>query len=85
MNKDIAMFRLNEKSKKAIERSTGIKYEVLEQSDLDTLEEQIETKIGKRLTYSSSKDKRLLGRGNVYMFLGRLVGMDVIDKKLSKI
>jgi hypothetical protein len=79
------MFKLSDKTKKVIEKQTGFTSEEISSLDMDSLEERIESKIGKKLEYMVHNDDRLLGRGNIYMYLSRMTSMSKIDKKLSKI
>lgn len=79
------MFQLNDKSKKTIERYIGLQYNEIASMDLDTLESKIEEKIGKKLDYAHINDDRLLGRGNIFMYLARFIKIEAINKKLSKI
>lgn len=79
------MFKLSEKTKQVIENQTGFTSDELSSLDLDSLEKRIESKIGKKLEYMVHSDDRLLGRGNIYMYLSRIIGMSKIDKKLSEI
>ncbi len=66
------MFTLSDKTKQAIEKSTGLTMNEIITLDIKTLEDKIETKIGKKLSYMSHDYKRILS-------------MDKIDKGLSKI
>lgn len=79
------MLELNEKTKNNIENRTGIQFEDILSMDFEQIDERIETKIGKQLEYDINPDKRLIGRGSVYIALMRLLGIKEIDKKISRI
>lgn len=79
------MFKLSEKTKQIIVNQTGFTSDELSTLDLESLEKRIESKIGKKLEYMVHSDDRLLGRGNIYMYLSRMTDLLKIDKKLSKI
>lgn len=79
------MFRLNERSKKAIQRKLGLDAEAISKMKVEDIDERIEKKIGKKLKTIPEYDIRLAGRGSVYLFLLRLLGIKTIDKQLAKI
>ena len=66
------MFTLSDKTKQAIEKSTGLTMYEITVLDMKTLEDKIETKICKKLSYMPHSYKRILSMGK-------------IDKALSKI
>lgn len=73
---------LNEKSKLSIERVTGLTYDEIVSMDSQEIRSKIEKRIGKKLRFKTIKDKRLSGRGSVYLFLNRFLNFDV--KKLDR-
>lgn len=77
-------FRLNEKSKKSIEKKTGLTFDELISKDAETIDSIIEEKIGKKLK-NEYKIGDFVARGSVYIFLKRLIGKKDIDSVLSKI
>jgi len=76
---------LNQKSQRSIEKSTGIGIQDLVTMDATTIDAKIEAKTGKKRQYLTKMGSRLIGRGSVYLFLVRLLSLDIIDRKLSKI
>ena len=79
------MLKLNERSKQNIQRHVGIPCENIGSMDISTIESTIEKKKGRRIRLLKILDRRLIGRGSVYLFLDRLLNMNTIDKKLSRI
>jgi hypothetical protein len=75
---------LNEKSRLAIEKSVGLSFESIKTMDAEEIDKHIENKIGKKLEIDK-KGGRFFGRGSVYLYLGRLLDIYIIDKILSKI
>ena len=78
------LLALNKKTAEVIKNKTGISPEQIAKMDVDEIDQIIEKKIGKKLTHGKTF-KGLLPRGNVYLFLGRLLSIEYINKKLSKI
>jgi hypothetical protein len=81
------MYKLNEKSKNSIKRFTGIDAQSISEMTDDSLRDRINVKSKDKLRFYKKIlfDPRLVGRGQVYMYLLRLVSMKIIDRKLSKI
>ncbi len=77
-------FRLNEESKKSIEKKTGLTFEELISKDAETIDSIIEDRIGKKLK-NRYRIGNYIARGSVYIFLNRLIGKKDIDSVLSKI
>ncbi|MBP6429919.1 MAG: hypothetical protein KA273_05920 [Bacteroidales bacterium] len=77
-------FRLNDKSKKSIEKKTGLAFEELISTDAETIDSIIEEKIGKKLK-NKYKFGNYVARGSVYIYLKRLLNRKDIDSILSKI
>lgn len=75
---------LNEITQKSLEKRLGLNVDTMSKMDIDELDKRIEKKIKKKLGYQS-RFKDLIGRGNIFLYLGRLLGLDYINKKLSKI
>lgn len=78
------MYKLNETTKKSVERKTGVKIEEILKLSATDIDKKIETRIGKKLTFRPSKDIRLLGRGSVYMALGRFFSLHYYSKKFDR-
>jgi hypothetical protein len=77
---------LNEKTKSAIERSVGVPYSTICESDATSIDKMIEEKIKKPLSLNyGERDTRLPARGGVFLALRRYLKMSFVDKKLSKI
>ena len=77
---------LNSKSKESIEKSTGIKFDLLVRMDALSIDREIEKKIKKRLFFNyGERDKRLPARGAVFLSLRKYIKMSDVDEKLSKI
>lgn len=76
---------LNEKTKRSIERSTGLSFSEIERMDATDIDQAISEKIGKELKLDLNRTRRpVTGRGSVYLALSRFLKFNV-DKKLSKI
>lgn len=60
---------LNERSKRSIEKVTGVNFDAMLSMDATSLDAKIEKKIGKKLTFKAVADERLMGRGSVYLAL----------------
>lgn len=78
------MYLLNEKTKANISKRTGIDFQKISSLDLEEIDSLIENKIGKKLDYDNVIDKRLTGRGSVYIYLSRLIGKKDINRALSR-
>ncbi len=78
-------FVLNDKSKKSIERRTGISVQEMISMDAVDIDNTLEKKARKKFKYLIKIGNVLISRGSVYLFLQRLIPMGRIDKKLSKI
>lgn len=78
------MYKLNETTKKSVERKTGVKIEEILKLSATDIDEKIENRIGKKLTFRPSKDIRLFGRGSVYMALGRFFSFNYYSKKFDR-
>jgi hypothetical protein len=77
---------LNEKTKHAIECSTGVSFSDIEQLNIEEIEKRIEKKIKKPIVRDYQNiDRRLPARGNVFLSLKRYIKLSDIDKKLNKI
>lgn len=79
------MYTLKEKTKMNIQRHTGINFEDIPSMDVFEIESSIEEKIGRKLKLPKLQDGRLASRGSVYLFLRRLIGINCIDRKISRI
>jgi hypothetical protein len=77
---------LNDKTKRAIECSTGISFSEIEKLDFDDIEKRIVKKIKNPIVRDyKNGDSRLPARGNVFLSLRRYIKLSDIDKKLNKI
>ncbi|GHS97436.1 hypothetical protein FACS189421_04240 [Bacteroidia bacterium] len=77
---------LNPKTKRSIERSTGIPYSEIEKLDAESIDKLIEKKINKTIQMEYGvRDRRLPARGGVFLALRRYLKLTDIDRKLSKI
>jgi len=79
------MYTLNSKSQEYVTEVVGIPFDdVLEMNSSD-IDLEIEKKIDTKLKHKSSNIFRSSGRGTPFLFLWRLLGIDAINKKLSRI
>ena len=78
-------FILSDETKENIQKDTGIPVDEMIAMSATSIDAKIEQKIRKKLTLKQSHDPRLRSRGSVYLFLNRLLRIDKIDRKLSKI
>ncbi|HPW66337.1 MAG TPA: hypothetical protein PLY32_04280 [Salinivirgaceae bacterium] len=78
------MYKLSDTGKKSIEKKTGIKIEDMHKLSAMELDKKIEEKIGKKLTFKQITDIRIIGRGSVYMALGRFFSLDFFTTKFDK-
>lgn len=79
------MLMLNDKTKDAIRRSTGLDPEKLSSMDHEEIDSAIEKKIGKSLDVGAIENGAVSARGNVYIHSGRLISNSWIEKHLSSI
>lgn len=79
------MYKLNAKSKSYIKNSVGLSFESIIEMNSSDVDTQIEKKINKKLKHRSSPVLRSSGRGTPYLYLWRLVNINVIDRLLAKI
>ena len=80
------MFTLSKKSKKDIEKYFGRNVKEIINMDFDQIDQYIREKAQKEhLDFMFGNDDYLLGRGNIYINLNRLIQMDEIDKELEQI
>jgi len=78
------MNSLNNKSKTYISNKVGIPYDDLINMNSCDVDREIEKKMhGKKLKHRPSK--YLEGRGNIYIYLNRLLNIGFINKKLARI
>lgn len=78
------MFKLNNKTKESIYASTGMKADFIANTDIDKIDSTIESRIGKKLTFSTAIGG-IISRGSVYLMFERFFTSKEIDRKLSKI
>ena len=64
---------LNQKSRESIEKQTGLTVEQIMEMDIEDIDNAIEKKIGKKLSYPTQTDLQLYGRGSIYLFLNRFL------------
>ncbi len=80
----MSMFKLNNKTKESIYTSTGMDVDFIAKADIETIDSNIESHIGKKLSFSTTIGG-LLPRGSVYLMFKRFFTKEEIDQKLSKI
>ena len=78
------MYRLNKKTKANISKRIGMSIEEITNMDLSELDSKISRKIGRKIN-KSIKDNRFICRGQTYAYLGRVLGLDYIERKLKRI
>lgn len=79
------MFALSEEVRRNIEKSTGLSVSEISRMSAEKVDVHIEKKLGKKLHISLPKDKRLLGRGSVYIALRRLISSKKTNKRVAQI
>ena len=77
------MFTLNEQSRKSVEETTGIPFDMIMDMDFDDIDKKIEQRIRKKLTFMKASDSAILPRGQVYYETNRMIDMADIDKELQ--
>lgn len=77
------LLSLNKKSKMSVKKQTGLSVEQIISMDIEEIDKIIENKIGKKLTYPKQNDRRLFGRGSVYLFLNRIFEFN--HKRMNRI
>lgn len=77
-------FKLNEKTLQFIHKDTGLDVKTMQSMSCSEIDRHIEEKNGKKLKISEA-DNRLLSRGSVYVYLKRFIGLNKINKKISRI
>ena len=83
----ILLRTLNETSKANIYYKTGMSVDEIINTDFDLLDKKLikpSLKLRNRLSKYSA-DSRLLGRGQVYSYLKRILSLKKIEKKLDRI
>ena len=83
----LSSLKLNENTKRAIERSTGIPFCEMELMDAMSIDKRIEQNKNIKLSYPTEVDSRAPGRGSVYMTLNRVIRYtpESLDKALYSI
>lgn len=81
----MSMYKLNEKTKNNIFKKTGMTVDEIINSDVDVIDSNISRKTKCKLSYSTIKNNLLIGRGQPYIYLNRLLKMQTIDKALKRI
>lgn len=77
-------FKLNNKTKESIHANTGMSTDFISNTDIDKIDSNIESRIGKKLTFSTVIGN-LIPRGSVYLMFNRFFSREEIDRKLSGI
>ena len=77
-------FKLNNRTKESIHVGTGMSTDFIANTDIDMIDSNIESRIGKKLTFSTVIGG-LIPRGSVYLMFQRFFSREEIDRKLSKI
>ncbi len=73
--------QLNDKTKSSIFKKTGLSVEEIITMDIEDIDNAIEKRIGKKLTFPNKQDPRLIGRGSVYLSLNRFFSFN--QKKMN--
>lgn len=77
-------FKLSEQTKKSIEKTTGLNYETIVNSDVAEIDRKIEKKTGKKLRFSTHVGG-LQPRGSVYLMLNRFITAKDINRSIDRI
>ncbi|MDR1555849.1 MAG: hypothetical protein LBS88_02295 [Tannerellaceae bacterium] len=79
-------FTLNQDTESTIKRVTGMTAEEIRDTDIETVQQGIEKKIGKKLSFGK-EGARLTVRGNAHIALGRFFMFDrkKMDKRIDSI
>ena len=76
---------LDDTIKKHIEESTGMSFDEIVNSDWETIDKNIEKKIGKKLKHGSIGGDVMYSRGTPYITLGRVMSLSSAEKELKKL
>lgn len=79
------MYKLNSKSRKYVSEVVGIPFEDVLDMNSSDIDLEIERKIETKLKHRPSNIFKSSGRGTPFLFLWRLLGIEAINKKLSRI
>ena len=79
------MYKLDDRSKSAIERRIGMSYDELRHSDFSVIDAEIGKRIGQDVRYPEQKDDRLVGRGSPLLGDFRFSYRKDINKEIKKI
>ena len=77
--------QLPQDTQRAITENTGIPFAEIMDMDWEEIDQRIEQKIGKKLSFHPCNDSRILPRGSVLLNLGRLILPEDRDRRLDKI
>lgn len=77
-------FELNRQTIRSIEKSIGLGHQDLADTDVMAIDSRIESKTGKKLSYSTSVGG-LRHRGSVYLMFNRFLSAKSINDGIAKI
>jgi hypothetical protein len=77
------MFELNEKTKEAIRKETGLEFDRAVRMDHEELRSAVEQKIDKKLSLMFIRGNGFLSRGSVYLDLGRVLRADWLERQMA--
>lgn len=80
------MLELNEKTKKNIQKVTGLTVSEISEYSVERVDSLIEEKLGEKLKVTVPRNEylRKSSRGSIFIWLSRLINLDDIDRKLLK-
>jgi len=78
-------FKLSEKSKSNIRSSTGLKASDISSMDFSEWDEYLENRLKKKLQFTMPSDPRLIGRGSILLFLGRILDIAPINRYFCRL
>lgn len=78
------MFELNEKTKEAIRKDTGVEFGEVVRMDHDELQTAVERKTNKKLSLKFIRGNGFYSRGSVYLDLGRVLRSDWLEKQMAR-
>lgn len=79
------MYELNAITKANIFKRVGMSVDEIINSDIEDIDSHISRFKKCKISYSKRHNNLLMGRGQPYIFLDRLLGMNTIDKALKRI
>jgi hypothetical protein len=79
------MYALSERTKKAIERRTGIPCDELQKMAPEEVRARIEVKTGKKLHFEAEMNSLFPGRGSPYIIKSRFIARKEINRKFKRV